>query len=188
MRRPGVVRSPRISCIREGPSAARRNQNGARRRLRLMDATKKAVVTERTLLIACIVLGAVQAWICRYAMISDGVSYLDIGDAYFRGDWAAAVNAYWSPLYSWCLGLALYLCKPSIWWEFVTVHIVNLIVYAAALFSSFFHSFGLASDHGRLHDRFRGCGSHTRTRLPGSKLQHFSLVFPGADRCGLGHA
>ena len=34
-------------------------------------------------------------------MISDGVSYLDIGDAYFRGDWKAAVNAYWSPVYSW---------------------------------------------------------------------------------------
>lgn len=82
----------------------------------------------------CIALGAAQAWICRYSRIPDGVSYLDIGDAYLRGDWAAALNAYWSPLYSWCLGLALYLLKPSIWWEFITIHFVNLLIYVAALF------------------------------------------------------
>ena len=95
---------------------------------------EKGLFTERTILIVCIVLGALQAWICRYQMISDGVSYLDIGDAYFRGDWSTAINAYWSPMYSWCLGLALYLVKPSIWWEFVTVHVVNLIIYVVALF------------------------------------------------------
>ncbi len=99
-----------------------------------MEATKKALFTERSMLIFCIGLGAVQAWICRYCMISDGVSYLDIGDAYMRRDWAMAINAYWSPLYSWCLGLALYLLKPSIWWEFPTVHIVNFIIYVGALF------------------------------------------------------
>ena len=92
------------------------------------------LLTERSLVICCIVMGALQAWICRDQMISDGVSYLDIGDAYLRGDWSAAVNAYWSPMYSWCLGLALYLLKPSIWWEFVTVHLVNLIIYLVALF------------------------------------------------------
>jgi hypothetical protein len=107
-----------------------------------MGAMKKKAVGERWILVFCILLGAMQAWICRYAMVSDGVSYLDIGDAYFRGDWAAAVNAYWSPLYSWCLGLALYLFKPSIWWEFITVHIVNLIIYVGALFAFrfFLHS------------------------------------------------
>lgn len=95
---------------------------------------EEGLFTERSILIFCIVMGALQAWICRYQMISDGVSYLDIGDAYLRGDWSAAINAYWSPMYSWFLGLALYLLKPSIWWEFVTVHLVNLIIYAVALF------------------------------------------------------
>jgi Dolichyl-phosphate-mannose-protein mannosyltransferase len=95
---------------------------------------KRTLFTERSYLISCIVLGAAQAWICRYSRIPDGVSYLDIGDAYLRGDWAAAVNAYWSPMYSWCLGLALYLLKPSIWWEFITIHLVNLIIYLLTLF------------------------------------------------------
>ena len=99
-----------------------------------MNDSKGPVSTERWCLIDCLVLGAVQAWILRYAMISDGISYLDIGDAYFRGDWKAAINAYWSPLYSWCLGLALYLFRPSIWWEFITVHVVNLAIYVGALF------------------------------------------------------
>ncbi len=98
--------------------------------------------TERSILICCIAVGVLQAWVCRYSMISDGVSYLDIGDAYLRGDWPAAINAYWSPMYSWFLGVALYLLKPSIWWEFVTVHLVNLIIYVSALFSFrfFMHS------------------------------------------------
>ncbi len=102
--------------------------------LKVGSEEQKTLLTERLCLVICIALGAVQAWILRYVMISDGVSYLDIGDAYMRGDWKAAVNALWSPLYSWCLGLALYLLKPSIWWEFVVVHIVNLVIYVAALF------------------------------------------------------
>jgi hypothetical protein len=85
--------------------------------------------------VVCTVLGIVQVWISRYAMISDGISYLDIGDAYFRRDWAAAINGYWSPMYSLCLGLALYVFKPSLTWEFITVHLVNLIIYLGTLFS-----------------------------------------------------
>jgi hypothetical protein len=99
-----------------------------------MNAIKKIFLTERSYLAVCILLGAIQAWLFRYTMISDGVSYLDIADAYLRRDWHAALNGYWSPLYSWCLGLALFLLKPSIWWEFITVHAVNFILYIAALF------------------------------------------------------
>lgn len=51
-----------------------------------MDAKKMALFTERYCRIVCIGLGVVQAWIRHYSMISDGVSYLNIGDAYFRGD------------------------------------------------------------------------------------------------------
>ncbi|MHB8217294.1 MAG: hypothetical protein ACYDDS_14565 [Candidatus Sulfotelmatobacter sp.] len=91
--------------------------------------------TDQSFLILCTVLGIVQAWISRYAMNSDGISYIDIGDAYVRGDWAAAINGYWSPMYSWWLGLALRLLKPSIRWEFVVVHLVNLAIYFVALFS-----------------------------------------------------
>ena len=82
---------------------------------------------------AGVALGAFDAWARRNHMDSDGVSYLDIGDAYWRGDWHMAVNAYWSPLYSWLLGLALKVLKPSAYWEYPAVHLVNFLIYLAAL-------------------------------------------------------
>ena len=80
-----------------------------------------------------IVLGALQAWETRHSMNPDGISYLDMGDAYLRGDWDMAVNAYWSPLYSWLLGLAMLIFKPSPYWEFSVVHLVNFLIYLCAL-------------------------------------------------------
>jgi hypothetical protein len=78
-------------------------------------------------------LGAADAWATRFTMNPDGVSYLDIGDAYWRGDWHNAINAYWSPLYSWILGFFLKVLKPSMYWEYPVVHLVNFLVYVAAL-------------------------------------------------------
>src|SRR5438309_237527 len=51
-----------------------------------------------------IALGAAQAWATRFTMNPDGISYLDMGDAYWRGNWHMAINAYFSPFYSWILG------------------------------------------------------------------------------------
>ncbi|HVI07961.1 MAG TPA: hypothetical protein VND65_06670 [Candidatus Binatia bacterium] len=90
--------------------------------------------SERSLLLLCIFMGVVPAWIGRFSLNQDGISYLDMGDAYLRGDWAHAINAYWSPMYPWILGLALRLFHPSIWWENPVVHGVNLVIYIASLF------------------------------------------------------
>ena len=68
-------------------------------------------------------------------MNADGISYLDIGDAYFRADWVNAINPVWSPLYSWILGFANFVIRPSIQWEFPVVHLVNFIIYLIALSS-----------------------------------------------------
>ncbi len=83
--------------------------------------------------VMAIVLGAAQAWATRFTMNPDGISYLDIGDAYWRGDWHNAINAYWSPLYSWILGLFLKVLKPSPYWEYPVAHLVNFFIYVAAL-------------------------------------------------------
>jgi hypothetical protein len=82
-----------------------------------------------------VLLAVVHAWANRNFMNSDGVSYLDIGDAYVRADWAHAVNAYWGPLYSWLLGGVLAVLRPSPYWEFTVVHLVNLGIFVAALVS-----------------------------------------------------
>jgi hypothetical protein len=56
---------------------------------------------ERTIIFVVLVLGLVQAWVGRYSMQPDGMSYLDVGASFFRLDWANAVNGWWSPLYPW---------------------------------------------------------------------------------------
>jgi hypothetical protein len=83
--------------------------------------------------VVALALGAAQAWATRFTMNPDGVSYLDIGDAYWRGDWHNAINAYWSPLYSWILGFFLKVLKPSAYWEYPMAHLVNFLIYVAAL-------------------------------------------------------
>jgi hypothetical protein len=62
-------------------------------------------------------------------MTPDGISYLDIADAYMRRDWHTAINSVWSPLYSWLLGPILASVPRSIYWEFRVVHLVNFGIF-----------------------------------------------------------
>jgi hypothetical protein len=85
--------------------------------------------------LVAITLGVLHTWAgaSSQSMNPDGIAYLDIGDAYVRADWNMAINPYWSPLYSWILGLAMYFLHPSIRWEFPTVHIINFFIYVIVL-------------------------------------------------------
>jgi len=83
-----------------------------------------------------LLLGGLHTWVAitNHSMNADGINYLDMGDAFWRGDWSVAVNAVWSPLYGWLLGLVMRLCQPSMRWEFPLVHLTNFVIYGAALF------------------------------------------------------
>lgn len=84
--------------------------------------------------LTALVLGFFHLWADHhYLRNSDAMSYLDIADAYLRGDWQSAVNAYWSPLYSWLLALGFFITKPSAYWKFTIVHVVNFGIYLFAL-------------------------------------------------------
>jgi hypothetical protein len=100
-----------------------------------MTASEKKIAGEKSFILLCVFLGALLVWIQRQAMNQDGVSYLDVGDAYFRGEWAHAISGYWSPMFTWLLGGALYFLRPSMRWEFVAVHAVNFAIFLAALLS-----------------------------------------------------
>jgi len=52
-----------------------------------------------TLAIITALLCVALAWAGRTALNPDGVSYLDIAERMASGDWASAVQGYWSPLY-----------------------------------------------------------------------------------------
>jgi hypothetical protein len=75
---------------------------------------------------AVVACGLVDFYTTRYAVLSDGISYLEIAERYREGAWHAAVNSYWSPLYSWLLALALLGVRPGSYFEIVALHLVNL--------------------------------------------------------------
>ncbi len=89
------------------------------------------------------IAGFVQAWSVRFTINPDGNSYLDIASAYLRGDYANAVNAYWSPMYSWLIAIALRILHPSPYWETTLLHLVNFagVLIALRCFEFFFVAF-----------------------------------------------
>jgi hypothetical protein len=88
---------------------------------------------EPTLAVLTLAFGLFHAWLGRYAMDPDGMSYLDVGQSFFRRDWANAINAWWSPLYPWTLGVFLGIAKPSPDWEFPLVRLVNVAFFVLTL-------------------------------------------------------
>jgi hypothetical protein len=90
---------------------------------------------ERILIFVSVILGALHAWAGRTAMNPDGISYLDVGNSFFRHDWANALNAWWSPLYAWTLGIVVGLFNPTSAKEFPLVHLMNFCIFLFALFT-----------------------------------------------------
>jgi hypothetical protein len=85
--------------------------------------------------LAAIVLGFLQAWALRFYIEPDGVNYFDIAGAYLRRDWSNALNAYWSPLYSWLLALIQWTLHPSPYFESTFLHLLNFVLFLLALAS-----------------------------------------------------
>lgn len=83
--------------------------------------------------ILLITAGFLQAWYTRHRIYSDGVSYLDIAHYYVAGDWHAALNSYWSPLYSWILAAWMVVLRPSGYWQAALLHLTNFLAYLACL-------------------------------------------------------
>ncbi|MFL6451843.1 MAG: hypothetical protein ACJ746_29865 [Bryobacteraceae bacterium] len=75
----------------------------------------------------------VQAWYTRHRIYSDGVSYLEIARYYVAGNWNAALNSYWSPLFSWILAFGIVVLKPSPYWETGLLHLTQFVAYVACL-------------------------------------------------------
>jgi len=81
---------------------------------------------DRALTLASLVLAVVHTWAGRYSINPDGISYLDVGSSFVRHDWANALNAWWSPLYPWSLGIIVSALRPSPKWEFPLVQAFQL--------------------------------------------------------------
>ena len=72
------------------------------------------------------------AWLGRYGINPDGLSYLDMAAGAVRSDAANLINLYWSPLYPTLLAGLLVLLKPEGVAEFATAQLLNLLLLALA--------------------------------------------------------
>lgn len=80
-----------------------------------------------------VTLAVLAVWVGRFEMTHDGISYLDMSLALLRGDWSHAINGHWSPLYPWLLALALAIVRPEPRLVFPLVHMVNFVIFLAAM-------------------------------------------------------
>jgi hypothetical protein len=82
---------------------------------------------------AVVLLGVLQLWFYRYDQNNDGMHYLDIARKYAQGDFSGAVNAFWSPLYSWLFIPAYTVFNVGPASEFQAAHGLNFVLFLAAL-------------------------------------------------------
>jgi hypothetical protein len=99
--------------------------------------SNQTYVKEALALIA-IILGLILC-VAGDSYQGDAVSYLDMGDHFFSGDWNAIVNGLWSPLFPFLHGLTRFLLKPSMVREPLVVQLTNWMIFIAALLSFQFY-------------------------------------------------
>jgi hypothetical protein len=127
--------------------------------------------------VAAVALCGLHAWVARHAINPDGISYLDLADAWRRGAWAEAVNAYWSPLYSWLIAGTLAVFRPAPGWECAAVHGLNFVLFLAALaaFEWLLHE-GLLRQRGLRAESDRGEGFLPEWALAGFAYAAFIWI------------
>ncbi|HZP16864.1 MAG TPA: hypothetical protein VFB00_02785, partial [Terriglobales bacterium] len=76
---------------------------------------------------------AFQAWVFRFQVSADSISYLDMSDGVMPGgDWHRLINGIWSPLYPVCLGIFRRLFGISAANEIVAAHWLNVVFFVFA--------------------------------------------------------
>jgi hypothetical protein len=145
-----------------------------------------------TFWILALAMGGLRTWATRYQIDPDTISYLDMADAYLRGDWPMAFNGWWNPLYTWLLCLVQLLVKPHPYWEFPAIHVLNFGIYVAGLACLHFFLLQMAYYHRDL--RARPGGQETSLAPPWALFAFGYLLYiwtsldligfdQGADLC-----
>ena len=76
-----------------------------------------------------IIWALMQLWGSRFcAYFIDSISYLDISAYFMAGKWAG-LSTYWNPLYPAIIALVFYALRPTSFYEFAALKLVNLIIF-----------------------------------------------------------
>jgi hypothetical protein len=116
-----------------------------------LDKRKARLLIRCAAWIVTVLAGFVQAWAVRFYLTEDGNAYLQIASAYLHQDYANAINAWWSPMYSWLIAVVLGIFRPSGYWETTSLHLLNIAALLASLFcfEFFFVAFLAFLKHSR---------------------------------------
>lgn len=79
-----------------------------------------------------LLLGLAHWYQFRHVIYADGISYLEIAERYAEGNFAEALNGYWSPLFSWLLIPVVALVAP--YWQVAALHALQLALAMGACF------------------------------------------------------
>ena len=103
---------------------------------------------ERALRIGVIGLGLLQAWATRDYIANDAISYLDLGDAFWRREWSTAINGMWNPLYGVLASAVVRWTGVSPAHEYAAVHALVFGIYVLTVFAFGFFLRQLLSEPG----------------------------------------
>lgn len=92
-----------------------------------------------------VVIGLLQAYNNRNYIYSDLIAYLDVADNIYNKDISYSLNAIWSPLYPFLIGLILKIIHPSIFYESWVIYFSNFFIFICSFFCFTFFINGLIS-------------------------------------------
>ena len=114
----------------------------------MLPASMRRVLDRRAILVYVLLMllaGVGYARYDSYQLDGDALSFMDIGDALLRHDWAKVVNAYWNPLYAAALALGQMVARPSRWDELQVFYWVNFAIFAGCVGACLFFVRSLTS-------------------------------------------
>ncbi len=97
------------------------------------DARVRRIIEIDALAACAILLCLILGYATRNNLNPDGVSYLDIAAALERGDWAAFVQGYWSPLYPALLAMVGAVTSMERTAFLPAVHVLNAVIACAGV-------------------------------------------------------
>src|ERR1700745_1645564 len=69
--------------------------------------------------------GIFQTWSNRFTVANfDIIPYTDMANYILKGQWDMAVSGHWSPFFPCLLAMTMAIFRPSVYWEYPTVHLL----------------------------------------------------------------
>ena len=126
--------SPHVPLVRQGPSPepVADHASPPSRRFRLGLGLASSVVAAGYAFHAS-----------QYDLVAQGIGYLDMADAWLRGDYRTAINSHWSPGLSGVIAAAKVLFRIEVRQEFLLFPALNLLAFILSIFSLDFLARGI---------------------------------------------